>query len=127
MTRKARESDGLCLETAHPQGTYSFRTPAAVFWPGISMTAHGNRTYSDAQFRELIPEEAGKYVSTLTIKRELGCTFQTVNRRVAELAAEEGIDIVDLEAGELVDTETLEGSARPMFGFGTALSEVLEE
>jgi len=90
-------------------------------------TPSGNRTYADAQFRELIPEEEGKYVSTLSIKRHLGCTFQTVNRRVAQLAKEEPIDIVDLEAGEIVDPETVEGSGRPMFGFGEELATVLEE
>ncbi|WP_339106512.1 hypothetical protein [Haloterrigena salinisoli] len=37
------------------------------------------------------------------------------------------IDCVDLESKVVVDPETVDGSSRPMFGFGKQLVEVLEE
>jgi len=80
-------------------------------------------SYSDAQFQDLIPDGDGVYVSSLTIRRELGCTLQTVNRRVADLARDDDeIDLYDIEAGEFIDPETLDGSSRPMFAFGRTLS-----
>ncbi|WP_049942097.1 hypothetical protein [Haloterrigena turkmenica] len=90
-------------------------------------TSGGARTYTDEQFLEWIPEERSQHIATSLIKRRVECTFNTVNRRVAALADEEGTDCVDLESKEVVSPETVDGSSRPMFGFGNALAEVLEE
>jgi len=69
-------------------------------------------SYSDAQFQDLIPDGDGVYVSSLTIRRELGCTLQTVNRRVADLARDDEIDLYDIEAGELQTTSSNAGKSR---------------
>lgn len=93
----------------------------------MSSDVSGSRTYSDAQFREHIPEETGHYTETFKIANAVGCVWQTANRRIADLARDESIDIVDLEAGELVDPNTLDASGRPMFGVGMDLATALEE
>ena len=84
-----------------------------------------NRQYSDEQFLEYIPEGEGEYIGAYRIARAIGCTLPTVNRRVALMADEKEIDIIDLESAELVSPETAQGSGRPMFGFGKALADVL--